>query len=149
MSTADYPWRSRFLFGAVGDVTDWETTLPVKGWTPTTRTVGGSRTAAAGRPASHVVRRDYNLRVDLRLYETELPSLYALIEWGQLSESLLWLPDANESATRFLVYLEAPLAGEEWEAARDANFGRVFGVPLVLRRVDGYAFGLDYFECGG
>jgi hypothetical protein len=95
-----------------------------------------------------VVRRDYNLRVDLRLYETELPSLYALIEWGQLSESLLWLPDANDSATRFLVYLEAPLAGEEWEAARDATFGRVFAVPVVLRRVDGFAFGLDFYECG-
>jgi len=148
MSTEDYPWRSRFIYGPPASLTDWETTLPVKPWSYPTRTVGGSRTAAAGRPASHVVRRDYNLRLPLRLYEEELPSVYALIAWGQLSESLLWLPDANIPATRFLVYLESPLAGEDWEAGRDAQFGRVFEGPLVLRRVDGFAWDLDYFDCG-
>ena len=148
MSTEDYPWRSRFIYGPPADLTDWETTLPVKPWSYPTRTVGGSRTAAAGRPASHVVRRDHNLRVPLRLYETELPAAHTLIAWGQQSESLLWLPDANEAGTSFLVYLESPLAGEDWEPGRDPEFGRVFEVPLLLRRVDGFAWGLDFYECG-
>ena len=148
MSLADFPWRSRFIYGTGASLTDWETTLPVRPWSQKMRPVGGSRTAAAGTPASYVVRRDYNLTIPLRVYETELPDVYSLIEWGQLSESLLWLPDANIPATRFLVYLESPLAGEDWEPARDGNFGRIFDAPIVLRRVDGYAWGLDYYNCG-
>jgi len=145
MSTRDYPWRARFVFGTGGDIVDWQTTLPVVGWTPVTPTVGGSRTAASGTPAAYVVRRDYNLRLTLRLYETELPNLAALIRWGQLAEYFLWYPDANESGTSHAVYLENPVAGESWEPARDGTYPKVFTVDLVLRLVVGGPWYLDFY----
>lgn len=149
MSAAAFPWRSRFTYGVGGDIVNWETTLPSRPWTPVVPTVGGSRTAAGGVPAAYVVRRDYNLRLPLRIYEAELPEVYGLIRWGQAAESFLWLPDANETGTSFLVYLESPLAGQDWEPSRDATFGRAFEAPLVLRSVGGFPWDLNYFRtCG-
>ena len=117
----------------------------VKGWGTVTPTVGGSRTAASGTPAAYVVRRDYNLRLTLRLYETELPYLGEVIRWGQLAESFLWIPDANEPATRHWVYLEGPLAGESWEPLRDATYGKVFAIDLLLRRLSGGPWDLNFY----
>jgi Pyruvate/2-oxoacid:ferredoxin oxidoreductase gamma subunit len=70
---------SRFFYGVPGDTTDWTTELPVRPWARTTRTIGGSRIAAGGVPASHVVRRDYILAITLRLYEHERDELDALV----------------------------------------------------------------------
>lgn len=147
--TTELDWRSRFVYGVAGSETDWSTIRPVRSWTNPTATVGGSRTSASGTPAAYVARRDYNLRLTLRLYESELPDLQALIEWGQAAESFTWYPDANDTATSFEVYLESPLAGDEWEEARLDEFPRVVEVTIVLRRVDGYAWGLEYFEESG
>ena len=150
MSTPGFPWRSRFTYGTGGDIVNWETTLPTRPWTPVVPTVGGSRTAAGGLPAAYVVRRDYNLRLPLRVYETELPEVHGLIRWGQWAESFLWLPDADRWGTSFEVYLESPLAGESWEPVRDPTFGRVFEVDLVLRNVGTFPWYLDFFRiCSG
>ena len=149
MSTEVFPWRSRFVYGTGGDVVDWETRLPARPWVRSTSTVGGSRTAASGTPAAYVVRRDFNLRLTLRLYETELEELAALIAWGQAAESFLWCPDANEPATNFLVYLEAPLAGESWEETRLGEYQRVVEVSIVLRLTIGGPWPLDYFANPG
>jgi len=140
------PWLSRFFYGVPGDTTDWTTELPVRPWRRTTRTIGGSRIAAGGVPASHVVRRDYLLAVTLRLYEHERPDLDALVAWGQLSESFFWWPDADE-VTYYNVYLDHPVAGEDLEEQRDPEFPSVIEATIVVRRVDGYAWDLDYFEC--
>lgn len=140
------PWMSRFVYGVGDGLTTWDLTLPIRPWRRTTATIGGSRTAAGGVPASHVVRRDYLLWLTLRLYETERTSLDALIEWGQSSESLLWYPD-QEEATVYEVYLEHPVAGEDLEEERSDEFPRVIEATICLRRVDTYAWSLDYFAC--
>lgn len=139
-----YPLKARFLYGVPADTTDWTTTITQRPWQRTTRTIGGSRIAAGGEPASHVVRRDYLLAVTLRLYESERPNLDALVEWGQSSESFFWFPDADEP-TYYSVYLDHPVAGEDLVEQRDPDFPSVVEVTIVLRRVDGYAWGLDYF----
>jgi len=144
-----FPWRPRFVFGVAGDLTDWSTILPARPWERVTPTIGGSRTAAGGTPAAYVVRRDYNIRLPLRLYETELQNLSALFEWAQGAESFLWYPDATVTTAEsaYTVYLESPLAGESWTDARMAGFQEVAEVSIVLRRVDGYAWDLDFFGC--
>ena len=143
-----FPWLSRFVYGPVGELTDWTTTLPVRPWSYPTDSVGGSRTAASGTPAAYVVRQDYLLSFALRLYEAELPALQEMIAWLQAgAETFLWYPDASDPATVFEAYLEEPRPGERWQETRLAQFAEVLEVMITLRRVDGYAWGLDYFEC--
>jgi hypothetical protein len=141
------PKRPRFVYGTGGDVTTWTTRLPARPWDYSTPTVGGSRTAASGVPAGYVVRRDFLLDVRLRLYETELADLDALVQWGQLSETITFYPDALETGESFLVYLEHPVAGEEWRPVRLQEYPRVLEVTLTLRRVADTPFELDYFAC--
>lgn len=138
-------WRSKFVWGTGVDISSWETTHPSQPWIQEINPVGGSRTSAAGVPAAHVVRRDYNLAFSLRVLESELPDLYSLLEWGQGSESFTWYPDADDTGTSYTVYLEAPLAGERWQPSRDPEFPHVFLAPIVLRQVDGYAWDLPFF----
>jgi hypothetical protein len=140
------PWMSRFVYGVGGDAVDWTTTLPVRPWRRITATAGGSRTAAGGVPASHVVRRDYNLALTLRLYETEMSDLAGLITWGQSSEYFLWYPDAAVEES-YPVYLEHPVAGEDLEEERSAEFPSVIEATLVLRRITATPWALDYFAC--
>jgi hypothetical protein len=140
------PWMSRFVYGVGDGLTTWDLTLPIRPWRRVTATIGGSRTAAGGVPASHIVRRDYLLWLTLRVYETERPDLDALIEWGQSSESLLWYPDQEET-TVYEVYLEHPVAGEDLEDQRSDEFPSVIEATICLRRVDAYAWSLDYFAC--
>ena len=143
-----FPWLSRFVYGPAGSDTDWTTTLPVRPWNYPTASVGGSRTSASGTPAAYVVRQDYLLTFALRLYETELPALQQMVAWLQAgAESFRWYPDASEPLIYFTAYLEEPRAGERWQETR-TEFGRVVEVMVTLRRVDGFAWGLDFFDCG-
>jgi len=142
-----YPLKSRFVYGVGGDIVDWTTSLPARPWARIIRSIGGSRTAAGGVPASHVVRRDFLLAVTLRLYETEAVDLAGLIAWGQSSEYFLWYPDANDETESYAVYLEHPVAGEDLEEQRSAEFPSVVEATIVLRRIALQPWNLDYFNC--
>lgn len=145
MSLSDHPWRSRFIYGVGGDEVDWQTTLPTQEWKRRTPTVGGARTAASGTPAGYTVRRDYNLALPIRFYESEHEDLNALITWGQSKEEFLWYPDANVPGESYLVYLESPNPGEDWEPVRDTDFPRAFVFEIVLRRVADEPWLLNYY----
>jgi hypothetical protein len=140
-----FPWRSRFVYGTGGDVVDWTTTLPVRAWDRVTPTVGGARTAAGGTPAAHVVRRDENLVLTLRIFESEWPDLHALVRWGQLAETFTWYPDADDEATSFVVWLEDPQAGASLAPGRSTEYPRVLEVAITLRSQDANVWTLEYF----
>jgi len=143
-----FPWVPRFIYGPAGTETDWTPTLPVRPWSYPTESVGGTRTAASGTPAAYVVRQDYLLSFALRLYETELPAFQTMVAYLQAgAETVRWYPDASLPLAYFTAYLEEPRPGERWQEIRSAEFGRVVEVTITLRRVDGYAWGLDYFNC--
>lgn len=120
--------RSRFEFGA--EV--FETSLPTRAWQPVDASVGGSRTSAAGVPASYVVRRDAIAELVVRVAETEWAAFLNLIVFGQSAQRITWFPDAevDESVE---VYLVAPAAGDSWSPTRDSNYPRVFDVTITLR----------------
>lgn len=141
---SDYHWRSRWIYGVGADAVDWTMALPVRPWNRTTRTTGGSRTAAGGTPASHVVRRDYLLNLTLRYLETEVESLAGLIQWGQSAEAMLWYPDAAETDS-FPVWLEHPVAGEDLAETRLEEYPRVLEATLVLRRTVPFPWTLDFY----
>lgn len=141
------PWMSRFVYGVGDDTVTWDLTLPVRPWRRITATIGGSRTAAGGVPASHVVRRDFNLAVTLRLYESEMDNLAELVIWGQSAEEFLWYPDSTDLTTVYSVYLEHPVAGEDLEEERLDEFPSVIEATVVLRRVQPYPWPLEYFAC--
>jgi len=137
-----YHRRSRFVYGDDGD---WTTDLSAKPWTPADFTVGGSRTSAAGIPASYVVRRDALIELPLRVTEGEWPTFLGLIAFGQTAESFVWYPEAT-SLVGMEVYLESPLAGERWSPARMGGFERVFDVTITLRAVTGSLSWFEYFD---
>jgi hypothetical protein len=124
--------RAKFVYGLSGSETTLELTISQAAWLPADSTVGGSRTSAAGIPASYVVRRDRLLDVTLRLWESEWGALLNLIEWGQGAEAFLFYPDAEE-ATSWQVYLEAPEAGSRFAPSRDGTYPRIFTAALTLR----------------
>lgn len=142
----DLPWKPRFIWGTAGSEVDWRLRLPMLPWDHEDITVGGSRTAAGGIPAAYVVRRDENLLLTLRVYETELTYLFGMVGWGQASESIRFYPDQN-SSTYYTVYLETPKAGESWRPTR-TQFPKVLEVSISLRKTN-YANwdDLDYFPC--
>lgn len=142
------PWRPRFVFGVGGDVTDWALVLPVRPWDRNTPTAGGSRTAAGGVPAAYVVRRDHNLRLRLRLLESEMGDLDDFLAWGQAAETFLWYPSANDDSASHLVWLESPKAGEDVQPIRSAEYPRTFELDIVLRPNTPAPWILEYFpEC--
>ena len=134
--------RSIFDFGT----STLEATISARAWIPIDLTVGGSRTAASGVPASYIVRRDAMLELGLRFWESEWASVLNLVAWGQTRQAITWFPDALDLLTSFEVYLEAPLAGERWAPQRDSNFPRTFEVSLTLRGVGAAVPWLAYFE---
>lgn len=133
--------RPRFVAGSI----DLALTYPALAWIPNDVTVGGSRTSAGGVPASYVVRRDSTLALTLRVTEAEWASFLALIAYGQTSQAFDWFPDAN-SSSGFLVYLEAPLAGDKLTPTRNSQYPRTFEVPITLRSTDGTPLWLPYFD---
>lgn len=147
MSVMNYPgpWRSRFVYGVGGDVTDWALRLPSRAWDRRTPTIGGSRTAASGTPAAHVVRRDYVLGLMLRLWEAEWQSFERFMVWAQADESFLWYPDARVNSQSFLVYLETPKVATDIVASRDPNYPKVLETKIELRTIIAAPWNLEFF----
>ena len=133
--------RSRFLYGDSGDYT---TPLPVTAWLPAETTVGGSRVAGSGVPASYMVRRDGLIDLTLRFEEGGWPDVLALVQFGQTAESFLWQPDALGTEA-FAVYLDIPAPGAKWAPTRDGQNPRLMLLTLTLRLVDGSSPWLAYF----
>jgi len=123
------PRRPRFDFGGA----TFEATIPARAWTPGDETIGGSRTSAAGVPASYVVRRDRLLDVTLRFLESEWEDVRDLVEFGQSAELFTWYPDANDLAQSAEVYLISPKPGEKWAPVRSADYPRAMELTITLR----------------
>jgi hypothetical protein len=139
------PWRPRFVFGTGGDIVDWALGLSMRPWDPETDTVGGTRTAAGGIPAGYVVRTDHNMVLNLRLFESELPTLDRLVAWGQPGESILFYPDRSDDSVFFEVWLESPAAGESWRPRRMRGFQKVFEFAITVRLASAGPWALEYF----
>lgn len=139
---AAVPWRSRFV-GAGLDVTF---RLPVRPWRPSHPTVGGRMVAAAGVPASYIVRRDALLHIVARVPEQDWDTFLAVIFYGQNDGVIEWFPDVREAGDSSLVYLDHPAPGEDWEPTeRMEDFELVLEQALVLRSVDGSSIWRPYF----
>jgi hypothetical protein len=137
--------RTSFSYGE-GGTSSLAFTISSGLWLPQDKTIGGSRTSAAGVPASYVVRRDALIQLTVRLWESEWGALLNFISWAQGSGAFLWFPDADDVATSFSVYLESPLAGEAFAPTRDSNYPRVFTAQLTLRGAGITVPWLPFFE---
>lgn len=118
--------------------------LPVRLWTHALKATGGDIESDAAFPASYVVRRDHQLVLPLRFYESEWPEVRALIEYGQTGAPITWFPDL-ESEDSFDVYFDSPSIEEDIIAVPDATYPRALGLSIVIRRVDGEPWDLGYF----
>lgn len=137
-------WVSRLQGGSVDLTLD----LPTPPHARRTPTVGGSKTAAAGVPASYVVRRDRVLAVTFRVWEEEIADFEALIEWGQASEIITWTPDVD-TGTAYEVWLESPKAGETFDPPRDEEVPALYLCTVEFRKVDATPWALRYFPTVG
>lgn len=135
------PHRVRFVYSA----SDYTTELAVRPWARSTRTVGGSRTAAGGVPASYVARRDRVLVLTPRVWEDEWSNIEEMVEWGQGSELITVYLDYPDFSVPVDCYLESPLAGSELSDNRSAEFPHILEPVLEFRRADGLVWDQQYF----
>ncbi len=118
--------------------------LPVALWTHRLKATGGDIESDAAFPASYVVRRDYQLAIPLRFYESEWPEVRALLEYGQTGGVVTWFPDL-ESEDSFDVYIDSPSIADDIVPSVDAGYPRALDLTIVVRRVDGLPWDLGYF----
>lgn len=118
--------------------------LPVALWRHRLASVGGDIESDAAFPASYIVRRDHQLALPLRFYESEWPEVRGLIEYAQTGGVVTWFPDL-ESEDSFDVYFDSPAIGEDIIPAPDDSYPRALSLTIVVRRVDGLPWDLGYF----
>lgn len=127
-----------------GEAVDLALMLPVGLWNHRLKQTGGDIESDAAFPASFIVRRDYQLAIPLRFYESEWPEVRALIEYAQTGGVFTWFPDL-ESEDSFDVYFDAPKIGEDIDPQTDGSYPRAMSLTIVVRRVDGEPWDLGYF----
>jgi hypothetical protein len=143
------PWRSRFIAGLSG-VDTWTAALPLRPWDRNVPTVGGDKISAAGVPASYIVRKDHNLIIAVRFFESEWPALERVIDWGQRAEIIEWVPDFfNTPGTSFETYLDGPKAGTPIRPTRSTEYVRAHELSIELRKVDGTPWILEWLPLTG
>lgn len=133
------------LFTWDGDLESVVFPYPPLMWREERATIGGAARSAGGVLAGYTVREDHRLHVPFRFTAAEWPQLRALLAWAEVGGELTWIPDATQPLVSFDVTLEAPLAGGSALPEPDPTYPKVRVLTLVLRRVDGQPFDLDYF----
>lgn len=142
-------WRPTFTYGTEGLETSLELSLPVGLWRHGVLTRGGRRLTGTGVPgAARTGRRD-TLVLPLRFLESEWPEVAAWLVWAQTKAPFTWLLDTEATGAGQLesadVWLDAPQVGEVVAPQPDPGYPRVLLLEVVLRRVDGGAWDLEYF----
>lgn len=121
------PW---FRYGFTGDEVELELRYPQAPWTLADGGEGGSATAASGIPEAYRIREDRIARLQLRVYEDELPAFRAFLRWARMSgEAFTFRFDVDEAATEYEVYLHAP----RWEDQQEVEYHRDPEFPSLLR----------------
>jgi hypothetical protein len=122
-------------------------TIPQRPWVPRTAAVAGTDTSASGIPAAYLVRRDELMEQRIRFDESEWSSVHALLTAAQLAEVVTVFPDATEPGTSYDCYLDGPKLGEEDIApTRDAEYGEVYELLVVWRKVSGSVFTDAFYD---
>ena len=83
----------------------------------------------------------------LRLREGEWLPFLELLEWGQSGQGFTWQPDP-ELEDIFAVYLDAPVAGMDWQPTRSGQYPRVLEVSITLRGIGNEIPWAHYFDAG-
>lgn len=141
-------WLAALRYGS--GPTTWTATVPVRPWTPRRSWVGGSLEVASGLIESYTIRTDKLLTVTFRVAEDELPAFLLAVDAGVQNPGDLEFYPNGVSGTGYPVYVLSPRHGEDFEPARTdqmagAEAGSLFDCTLVLRRVDGQAWDLNYY----
>jgi hypothetical protein len=137
-------WCPRFSYGA--SPTTFRLPLPVTRWRPILGGLGGARWTAEGALGAWRQTDRSRLAFAIRYTAAEWPSVRAWLAWAQTGAPFDWEPDPdNEPGISLEVYLDAPQAGARIDPIEDAGFPRVRLLPILIRRVDGADFALDYF----
>lgn len=118
---------------------------PPQLWNESLGGVGGSMMAASGAFTGYRVRDDELLTLPVRFTADELASFRAMIRFAQLGGTITWTPDLLAPGTTIDVNIIQPTAEDRWEPVYDPTYQRVRVGTIVLRKVDGTAFDLDYF----
>lgn len=136
-------WVPTFAYND-GAAVDVAFLLPIGQWLHRMPVVGGDIESDAAFPAAFVVRRDYQLAIPIRIYEEEWAAFRALVEYGQTGGVITWFPDLD-SEDSIDVYLDSPKLGEELSPEPDGNYPRALNQTIVIRRVDGLPWDMEYF----
>lgn len=133
-------WTPTFIYGPSEALVTLELSLPVALWQHGSHSVGLIRCTALGAPAVVISQRKQILRVPLRFYESEWPSVRELIAWGQTKAPFVWYPDsdiyAQDQLESAVVVLEAPKVLEALQPEPDADYPRALTLTITLRQLE-------------
>lgn len=118
---------------------EFEGSLPTRAHLPRRGAgVGGSETAAGGRPASYSVREDHLLIIPMRIPEEEWAEFESFIDLlMEHTEEVDFFRDAEDVDPQNSCWLESPKRGEEWGPDRTSEMADEFEMTIILRSVTG------------
>lgn len=122
--------------------TPWTATAPQAPWGRPTSTEGGFREVTSGAREGRVDRRDRNLSLRLRVWESEAVAFEAAIASAVDAPGTACTLDLG-NGTPYSVYIVSPVPGEKWEPSRGQTLGQL-EYPVTFRKVDGSAWAEVY-----
>lgn len=140
------PWRPRFAYGS-GGASVLRLAFPVGRWSYVLNTAGGQARTATGVAGAWLTEDRSRLVLPIRFLASEWASVRALLAWTRTGAAISWDPDVDNASAPapMSVYIDAPTAGQNVIPEPDVGNPRVRWLSLLLRRVDGADFTLDYF----
>ena len=135
----------KVVYGHGPTPTTLQFTYPQRLWTPSTSTVGGTNTSAAGVVESFVIRRDQLLDVRLVFTELEWLAVQAWIAWAQDNADVFDFYPDRTGGKKYTCYLESPKVGEEVLPER-GEYSPTYEITLKLRTSNAEQFDVRIYE---
>jgi|GEM_PF-6408579 len=107
----------------------WDLTIPMRPWVRTMPSEGGSEKSTSGARETWLVRRDRQVRLRLRVWESEMTALENFVIAAQTGETWTIQPGGPTGAALSMI-LESPMPGEEFVPERGEMTG-TYEVEIV------------------
>lgn len=130
-------WSPKVTYGAAVNVLF---TISQRPWSHKSKGVGGYDESAAGVPESYTQRRDEDLELILRFFESQMNEVLDWLAWAQDNAGTtfkFYLDKADLIGAAYDVYLVDPVVGDEIAPVRSAQYPETFEITVRIRPANG------------
>ncbi len=140
-------WLAALRYGS--GPTTWAASHPIRPWFNRRHWTGGTIEVASLVRESFTINRKRDLSVTFRVKESEEEAFLLAVDYGVENPGTVTFYPNGVAATGYPVNIISPTHGEDFQGAPIEGLitdgGRLFDYTLVLRKVDGTAWSLNYF----